>query len=165
MIGTTWQRFSLLALTAAILSGCGGMKSTGSPWYESPADVTAANGVTVSKSDNQAGGKTPDGDTHVVAVDGKPVNVIDTDKVLLAAGPHTLGVKYDGTAAIATVQMRTDLRAGQTYEVKAERTGPCDARIWLESQSSHELYGAKIDTHLTAKPSPYGSSVFAVACD
>jgi len=165
MIGTTWPRFSLLALTAATIWGCGGMNSANSPWYQSPASVTAANGATVSKTDNQAGGTIPDGDTHVAAVDGKPVNPMEADKVLLPAGPHTLGVKYDGTAAAATVQIHADLRPGDTYEVKAERTGPCDADVWLEGQGSHEMSSAKIGTHLTAKPSPYGSSVFAVACD
>jgi hypothetical protein len=165
MIGATWPRLSLLALTAAILWGCGGMKSASSPWYQSPANVTAVNGATVSKSDNQAGGTIPDGDTHVVAVDGTLVSAIDTDKVLLSAGQHTLGVKYDGIAAAATVQIQADLRPGHTYEVKAERTGPCDANVWLEGQGSHEMSSAKIETHLTAKPSPYGSSVFAVACE
>lgn len=165
MIGATSTRFSLLALVGAMLWGCSGTNTASSPWYETPAGVTAANGATVSKSDNQAGGTRPDGDTRVVTVDGKPVNAAEWDKVVLPDGPHALGVKYNGIAAAATVEIRANLRPGESYEVKSVRTGPCDAEVWLQPQGSDNTPYAKIETHLTAKPSPYGSSAFAVACD
>ena len=165
MIGTTLPRVTVLALAATILWGCGGMKSASSPWYKSPPGLTAANGATVSMSENQAGGTVPDGDTRVVAIDGQPVSAMEWDKVVLPPGPHTLGVEYNGVAAVATVPIQAALRPGDTYVVKGQRTGPCDADLWVEDHGSNQAPSAKIGTHLTAKVSPYGSSVFAVACN
>ncbi len=162
MIGTMTLRLPILALTTAMLWGCG---AAGSPWYQSPPGLAAANGATVSMSANQAGGTVPDGDTRVVTVDGQTVSPMEWDKVVLPPGPHTLGVEYNGVAAIATVPIRAILRPGHSYEVKGLRTGPCDADLWLEDHGSNPAPSAKLETHLTVKPSPYGSSVFAVACD
>jgi hypothetical protein len=49
--------------------------------------------------------------------------------------------------------------------VKGERTGPCDAELWLEERGADQAPAAKFATHLTAKPSAYGTSIFAVACN
>ncbi len=156
--------FSILSL-AAMLCGCGGMNSASSPWYQSPPGLAAANGATVSMSDNQAGGTVPDGDTRVVTVDGQKVSPMEWDKVTLPPGPHTLGVQYNGAAAVATVDIKATLRAGDTYEVKGERTGPCDAQLWLQDQGGGQASSAKLETHLVAKPSQYGSSIMAVVCN
>ncbi|HUB95659.1 MAG TPA: hypothetical protein VL993_07065 [Stellaceae bacterium] len=162
-----WLRFSLLPLIAAMQWGCSSGMTPASipPWYESPAGLTAATGATVSKSDNQTGGKVPDGDTRVVTVDGQQVDPSQWDKVILPGGLHTLGVMYNGTGAAATVPMQVNVRPGKTYEAKAVRTGPCDAEVWLQGHDSNETPSAHIETHLTAKPSAYGSSAFAVACN
>jgi len=158
-------RVCAFSLASALLWGCGGTQSASSPWYESPPGLAAANGATVSMSDNQAGGTAPDGDTRVVSVDGQQVSPAEWDKVVLPPGQHTLGVKYNGIAAAATVQLHATLRPGDTYQVKGERTGPCDANLWLEDHGAGATTGTKLETHLTAKPSQYGSSVFAVACN
>jgi hypothetical protein len=157
-------RAPLAALAAAMLFGCGAQMA-GPTWYESPPGLTGATGATVTMSDNQAGGKVPDGDTRVVTVDGQPVDPMAFDKVVLPPGPHTLGVKYNGAAAIATVPISATLQAGDSYEVKGARTGPCDAELWLQQQGSDQASTARLATHLTAKPSAYGTSVFAVACN
>jgi hypothetical protein len=88
------------------------MNSASSPWYQSPPDLVAANGATVSMSANQAGGSIPEGDTRVVSVDGQTVGPTDWDKIVLPPGPHTLGVEYNGAAAAATVRIRANLRPG-----------------------------------------------------
>jgi hypothetical protein len=157
-------RAPLFALTAAMLFGCGAQMG-GPAWYESPPGLTGATGATVTMSDNQAGGKVPDGDTRVVTVDGQTVSPTDFDKVVLPPGPHTLGVKYNGATAIATIPISATLQAGDTYEVKGVRTGPCDAELWLQQQGVDQTATARLATHLTAKPSAYGTSVFAVACN
>jgi hypothetical protein len=165
MIGTVLPRVSVLALGLAMMSGCAGTNSASSPWYQSPAGLTPANGATLVKSDNQAGGTVPDGDTRFVTVDGQPVSAMEWDKVLVPPGPHSLGVTYNGLTAIASVEIQATLRPGDTYAVKAQRTGPCDADLWLEDQRSHQAASAKLEAHLSAKPSQFGSSVFAAACD
>jgi hypothetical protein len=157
-------RAPLCALAIATLWGCGAQM--GAPaWYESPPGLNGANGATVSMSDNQAGGKVPDGDTRVVTVDGQTVSPTEWDKIVLPPGTHTLGVKYNGVAAIATVPISATLQAGDNYQVKGVRTGPCDAELWLEERGADQAPAAKLATHLTAKPSAYGTSVFAVACN
>ncbi|HZT52037.1 MAG TPA: hypothetical protein VFA22_08890 [Stellaceae bacterium] len=153
----------VLACAATMLWGCSGSGPASSPWYQSPPGLDAAHGAVVSKSDNQAGGTIPDGDTRVVTVDGQTVSPAEWDKVTLPPGPHTLGVQYNGTTAAAKVEIRATLRAGAAYEVKGERTGPCDANLWLEDHGTPAA--PKLETHLTAKPSQYGSSVMAVACN
>jgi hypothetical protein len=165
MMNAFLSRISLCAVMAATLAGCGSGTMSANPWYEAPAGVTAATGATVAKSDNSAGGTVPDGDTRVVTVDGQTVSPMDFDKVVLAPGAHSLGVKYNGTAAIATVTMGVMARPGESYEVKGERTGPCDAELWLQGVGANAAPGSKLETHLTAKPSAYGASAFAVACN
>lgn len=165
MIGGTSSRISVLALAVATLCGCGGMNSASSPWYQSPPGLTSANGATVTMSSNQAGGTAPDGDTRVVTIDGQPVSAMNWNKVVLPPGPHSLGVEYNGVAAVATVPIQANLRTGDTYEVKGERTGPCDANLWLVDQGADQAPSAKIETHLRAKATQYGSSVFAVVCN
>ena len=165
MIGATSSPVAVLALSAVMLWGCGGMNSASSPWYQSPPGLVAANGATVSMSANEAGGSIPDGDTRVVSIDGQTVGPTDWDKIVLPPGPHTLGVEYNGAAAAATVPIRANLRPGDLYEVKGQRTGPCDAELWLEDHGSDQAPSAKIETHLLAKPTRYGSSVLAVACN
>jgi hypothetical protein len=68
------------------------MNSASSPWYQSPPDLVAANGATVSMSANEAGGSIPEGDTRIVSVDGQTVGPTD--------------------AADATVRIRANLRPG-----------------------------------------------------
>ena len=163
MILANSLRVSVLALAAATVWGCGMQAS--SPWYQSPPGLSAESGATVSMSANQAGGTTPDGDTRVVTVDGQTVGPTDWDKVVLLPGPHTLGVEYNGVAATATVQIRATLRRGDAYEVKGQRTGPCDADLWLEDHAVDQAPSTKLETHLMAKPSQYGSSIMAVVCN
>jgi len=165
MIRATSIRVSVMALAAAMLWGCGGMQSASSPWYQSPPGLDAANGATVSMSANQAGGTISDGDTRVVTVDGQTVSPMEWDKVVLPPGPHALGVQYNGAAAVATVQIRATLQPGDTYEVKGQRTGPCDAELWLEDHRSDQAPSTKLETHLTAKPSRNGYSIMAVVCN
>jgi hypothetical protein len=165
MIGATLSRNSVFALAAAMLFGCGGMNSASSPWYQSPPGLTAADGATVTMSQNQAGGPVADGDTRVVTVDGQKVSPMEWDKIVLPPGQHSLGVQYNGLAAVATVRLQASLKAGATYEVKGERTGPCDAALWLAPDGSDRAGVAKSETHLMAKPSRNGYSVMAVVCN
>jgi hypothetical protein len=165
MIRVTSLRVSVLAVAAATLCGCGGMNAASSPWYQSPPGLDSAHGATVSMSANQAGGTIPDGDTRVVAVDGEKVSPMEWDKIVLPPGPHSLGVEYNGAAAVATVEMRATLRPGDTYEVKGHRTGPCDAELWLEDHGSDQGPTTRHETHLMAKPSRNGYSVMAVVCN
>ena len=155
-------RMSAVTIAAAVLASCAGQSS---PWYDPPPGLTSATGATVSMSQNPATPGGPDGDTRVVTIDDKPVNALNFDKIVLPPGNHTLGVEYNGTAASATVSIEGTLRAGTSYSAKGEKNGPCDARIWLQDQTTNEVLGSKLDTHLMAKATNNGAPVFAVACD
>lgn len=163
MTGTVALRATALAFTATMLWGCGG--PPGSPWYQTPPGVTGANGATVSMTANPTDAAGAHGDTRVVTVDGKPVSGMDFDKVVLPPGEHTLGVEYNGVAATATVPFRASLRSGGTYAVKGEKDGPCDAKLWLEDESTNQALGNATITHVVAKPTMNGAPVFAVACN
>jgi hypothetical protein len=151
LLGTLW------------LASCA--KFSGSPWYEAPPGLTAATGATVSHSDNPAAGTAPDGDTRVVTIDGLPVDAMHWDEIVLPAGDHSLGVEYNGASSQADVTIHAALQAGTVYTVNGERSGPCDAKLWLQEKTSGRLLGPKHEMHLYAKPIATGAPPFAVACD
>jgi hypothetical protein len=162
MTGAAALRLSVVTIIAASFSSCANPHS---PWYDPPPGLTSATGATVNMSQNPETPSGPDGDTRVVTVDGQPVSALDFDKIVLPPGDHELGVEYNGLAAEATVPVKATLHAGEIYEVKGQKDGPCDANVWLQDLSTDQMAGTKLGTHLTAKPAISGAPVFAVACD
>jgi hypothetical protein len=163
MSGRTVLRLCGAAVCAATLASCGG--DSRSSWYQSPAGLTPQAGATVSMSTNSPLGGAPDGDTRVVTIDGLPVFALDFDKVVLPPGAHTLGVEFNGAFAYGTIPVNVTFRAGTSYFVKGQRSGPCDAVVWLQDQSTGQPFGDKQATHLITKPASTGTPFSSIACN